>query len=178
LPKKPKSTPKPLSLRAYARRRDVSHEAVRRAIESGRLERSVVLVKGEPKITDPELADHEWEANTRPTSMAAPPAEPLDARDDLIDFAEARRRREVELWRQARLKREGDELDLAKRKGELVSVGEARGAVIEKFSVVKTKMLGLPVRVKQRLPHLAAQDIRMIDDLVREALEALADGHG
>ena len=47
----------------------------------------MLLVKGEPKIADPDLADREWEANTRPTSTAAPPADAPKEADDLIGEA-------------------------------------------------------------------------------------------
>lgn len=53
-----------VSLRTYAKRRGISHEAVRQAIKTGRLKKSVVMVKGEPKIADEALADKEWAANT------------------------------------------------------------------------------------------------------------------
>ncbi len=56
---------KPISLSAYGRRRGVSCEAVRKAILSGRLSRSVVWIGGRAKISDPVLADREWAANTR-----------------------------------------------------------------------------------------------------------------
>jgi len=62
----------PISLRAYAKRRAAaglpgsSPEAVSKAVKSGRLSRSVVLVDGEPKIADPELADREWLARSAP----------------------------------------------------------------------------------------------------------------
>ena len=168
---------------------------MRRAIESGRLEKSVVVVDGDPKIADADLADREWEANTRAGSaddQAPAPAPPRarrrrrervvdDDQDDDEDvesgglsYNEARRRREVELWRQTRVKRLQDELELAVRERELVPVDEARADVVARFSVVRTKMLGLPTRIKQRMPHIAAEDIRQIDDLVREGLEALA----
>lgn len=189
------TTSKPISLLAYAKRRGVSAEAVRKAIDAGRLERSVVVVRGKPKIADADLADREWAERTRPPGEQRPSALavaaaaafagadeagsgsgiPADAPDATIDFFEARRRREVELWRQARVKREADELALEKQKGQLVAVEEARAAVIDRFTVVKTKLLGLPARVKQRLPHVGADDVRVIDSLVREALEDLAD---
>lgn len=165
---------KPISVRAYARHRGCTHQAVRKAIDDGRLEGSVVRVRGQAKIADVELADREWTANTRAADPAPPPGE----EDDKIPFNEARRRREVELWRQARIKSEADELELAERKGELVSTADARAQVVERYTVVKTRLLGLPARVKQRLPHVAADDVRVIDDLVREALEDLADGRG
>lgn len=56
---------KPISIREYARRKDISHTAVEIAIKSGRLSKSVVRDdRGRPKIGDPDLADREWAANT------------------------------------------------------------------------------------------------------------------
>ncbi len=78
----------PISLRAYAEQRDVSHQAVRRAIASGRLRESVVTVGGEPKIADPALADREWEANTRPRAdrcaATRRPRTPAQAPTDIV----------------------------------------------------------------------------------------------
>jgi hypothetical protein len=71
------TTPRtPISLRAYAKRRAAaglpgsSPEAVSKAVKAGRLSRSVVLVDGEPKIADPELADREWLARSAPRIVA------------------------------------------------------------------------------------------------------------
>jgi hypothetical protein len=65
-----------MSLSAYARRRGVSVEAVSKAVERGRLRGSIVMVDGKPKIGDAELADHEWQANTRPRIDQPPPSTP------------------------------------------------------------------------------------------------------
>jgi hypothetical protein len=65
-----------MSLSAYARRRGVSVEAVSKAVERGRLRGSIVMVDGKPKIGDAELADHEWQANTRPRIDQPPPTLP------------------------------------------------------------------------------------------------------
>jgi phage terminase Nu1 subunit (DNA packaging protein) len=37
----------------------------------------------------------------------------------------------------------------------------------------RTKLLGLPSRAKQRLPHLTPADLATLDRLIREALEEL-----
>jgi len=42
----------------------------------------------------------------------------------------------------------------------------------------RTHLLGLPTRAKQRLPHLSNADLGVLDGLVRESLEELADGRG
>lgn len=60
--------PAPLSLRAYARHRQVSHQSVMRALPppsgNGRLQRSVRKINGRWRIIDVALADQEWAANT------------------------------------------------------------------------------------------------------------------
>jgi hypothetical protein len=52
-----------VSIREYARHRGCSHEAVRRAIQAGRLNRSVKKL-GRATAINVELADREWESNT------------------------------------------------------------------------------------------------------------------
>lgn len=178
-----------MSVLAYAKRRGVQHEAVRRAVREGRLERSVVIVNGKPKIADPELADREWAERTQPRIdyVASQAARAVAARsapgdgssgdpDYDLSYEEARRRREVELWRQARVKREVDELDLATKRGELVTARDAATAFADMVTVAKTRLLGVPSRLKQRAPHIATEDVALLDDLLREALESLADG--
>ncbi len=58
--------PLALGLRAYARRRGVTHAAVQKAIVSHRLRRSVTR-RGRRVWIDPDLADEEWERNTLAT---------------------------------------------------------------------------------------------------------------
>jgi phage terminase Nu1 subunit (DNA packaging protein) len=130
------------------------------------------MVDGRPKIADAGMADREWSANTLDPGRRAAPLEGKP--DDAIDYAEARRRREVELWRQARVKRLGDEIALAERQGELVSVDEAKAEIVERYTRAKTKLLALPSRIKQRVPGLTIEHVTLIESMVREALEELA----
>ena len=170
----------PMHLNAYAKRRGVTHVAVKKAIDTGRLKECLVEVGGKWKIADPELADREWEANTRPrVDHAGSGAAPADGGGEAtpegaLDYAEVRRRREVELLRQAQVKSESDALDLARRRGELVPLEDVRADVFEAYSIVRTRLLGVPARAKQRLPHLGAGDVATLDELIREALEELA----
>lgn len=54
-----------ISIRKYAQERGISHVAVLKAIQSGRLVKSITHdAAGKPKIGDPDLADSEWAANT------------------------------------------------------------------------------------------------------------------
>lgn len=53
-----------------------------------------------------------------------------------------------------------------------------RADLIAKYTVVKTRILGVPARAAQRAPHVAAEVVPLIDDLLREALEELANDDG
>lgn len=182
-----KQQPKPISLRAYAKRRGVSPEAVSKAISDGRLRESVVFVDGQPKIASYEVATIEWTANTRPRIDNPHPHRPEPAQPRADDVAlemspteaiarynVARALREESAARRESALADIAELEAGEKKGELVPVAEARADVIDKFTIVKTKILGVPTRVGQRVPHLAAEVVPVIDALLREVLEELA----
>ncbi len=170
----PDST-QPMSVRAYGRRRGCSHVAVQRAIENGRLVASIVRgPNGEPKISDPDLADREWAANTDYTdspqraaaanaqaSSSAPPSAPLT-----IDGAAARQKH----WA-AKLA----ELKFKEAAGELIRIEDAEADAIADYSEVKTKLLAIASRAKQAIPHMTIEDLLVWETLIREALEALSD---
>lgn len=184
--------PKPTSLSAYARHRKLSVEAVSKAIRDGRLAESVVMVNGRPKITDVDRADKEWAANTRPGQRGTRPITraKFAARDEerqaaggddsaqldesAIDYGEARRRREIQVLRADRVKAEVAELELQVRRGELVAVADVRSEVEDAFARVRTHLLGVPSRARQRIHTLSAADVTLLEDLIREALEDLS----
>lgn len=176
-PRKPVA-PLPISQRSYAKHRGETAGSVQRAIASGRLKTSLVLdKKGVPKIKSVELADAEWEAKTRPSAEAN--AKNLKAQRklpvDKIDYNEARRRTQIEVLKQSKLASEEKERALARERGDTISRDEARDDVIEAYTRVRTKLLGVPKRCKQRIPHLTVKEVGIIMGLQREALEELAD---
>jgi hypothetical protein len=63
---------KPLALSAFARDRRVSEGAVRAATATGRLERSLVSVRGRWKIADLDLARQEWVQNVNENMIRGP----------------------------------------------------------------------------------------------------------
>lgn len=163
-------TPEPLSQRAYAKHRNVSPEAVSKAIAEGRLRESVVMVGGVAKIADAELADLEWEENTRARSDE--PRAPLPR--DLPEYYSARAVREGSAARREAAQADLAEIELAKRRGQLIDAEDARADVIAAFSLVKTRLLGVPSLLAQRFPHLAVEVTPVLDELIREALEELS----
>ena len=168
-----------MSVNAFAKLAGVDHSTIREAIAHERIVHAIVIVKGKPKISDPELALSELRANTRGKSDGAfsgatDDQGPEDG--DEITFNEARRLREIEVWRITKVKREIEELNFLERRGELIDTDEARQSVLDEYANIRTRMLGLSTRIRQRIQSLTSEDIKTIDKLIREALEALSDG--
>jgi hypothetical protein len=159
------------SFGAYARHRGCSRQAVSRAWKAGRLQRSVVLIDGRPTVTDFADADREWEENSdytrQPQRLDAPSGDTPGEDDAAGPYAGAAAREKH--W-----KAELAELQYKQRAGELVNAAEMTAAITAEYATVRTKLLGLPSKAKQRLPHLTLPDLATLDDIVREALEALA----
>lgn len=176
----------PISLSAYAAHRGCSKQAVSQAIQSQRLLRSIVRVKGQPKIADVALADHEWQSNTgRPTrqkseSSTAPPADTADVTiqesihpGQVISAStliEAQRIATLERARKLRL-----ENDVAE--GRLVSVDRVAKESFEAERIIRESVLNLPARIGGEL-HAERDPGRFVikfDFALREALNLAAD---
>jgi len=171
-----------ISLRAYARhRKEVglpggTPRAVEVAIQSGRIPGDCLTKDG--KIRSAKAADTAWLANTAddyrpltgPTSSRGKPTGPVPADPgEAIDLNEARRRKEVANAALA-------ELELGERQGELVAVREVEARLTNLFGSCRTKLLGIPARAAQRDPTLTRPQLTLLDALLREALEDLANG--
>jgi hypothetical protein len=165
------SKPKALSLRAYARHRKAAGlaggtlKAVQVAMTSGRLSKS--LTKDRKQIRSAELADAEWDATTHvdriplsgPTAAGTPPP----------DLQESRARREAA---EAALA----EIELAEKRSELLPAADVETRLVNVIAGCKTKLLGVPARARQRDPSLSPDQITLLEELLREALEDLAGG--
>jgi hypothetical protein len=126
-----------LSLRAYARHRAVALAAVQKAIASGR-----ISLQADGTI-DPELADRQWENNTR---LGAPsilkPTQNSNNRSghEPPQYAEARAERERYMAMLTRLK-------YLERAGELVSVREVQDEVFKAFRELRDRLSVIPDRI-------------------------------
>jgi hypothetical protein len=67
------------------------------------------------------------------------------------------------------------ELERKKKEGELLLRSDVQKAWSDAINASKTKLLALPTMAKQRIPHLDLEEIEILTELVREALEGLAD---
>ena len=61
-----KIPPRLISMRSFAKKCGTNHSVVVRAIQTGRLERSIRWIRGRPVIVDEALALREWRENTNP----------------------------------------------------------------------------------------------------------------
>jgi len=184
--------PEAVSLREFGRLIGVSGEAVRKAISGGRIPADVVgtktLTSGRkrPVITDTARARAAFHANTDPAFQRdnqkigrnrsaaargeAPPSDPppaVGARAPSI--AESRAISEVYKARLAKLEYE-------EKSGKLVNAAEFKVKFASQVVAARNKLLGVGAKAKGRIPHLTVDEIAIIDELVREALEDIADG--
>jgi phage terminase Nu1 subunit (DNA packaging protein) len=62
----------------------------------------------------------------------------------------------------------------AREAGELVPVRDVEILYGTRVVSARTRLLSIPSRAKQRLPHLSPSDLAVLDELIREALEELS----
>lgn len=171
----------------YARHRGCSREAVRKAIESGR-----ITTFGPEKLIDAVLADAQWQRNTRPRAPGVAPSSagaadapaaavrPVAAGPDPGapaygggyggeggSYEEARTRRELAEASIAEMKQ-------AEMEGLLIRVDALRAAWAAKISGARDALLQIPSRVA---PVLAAEtDLVAVTALLEAELrQALSD---
>jgi phage terminase Nu1 subunit (DNA packaging protein) len=147
--------------------------AVQRAIRTGRLRDSVGRDgRGRWRILDAEQARAEWAAHTRPRvkagNGAVAPAGVTPAPSDLA----------AATLRERLARAEAFELQTARKRRELVPAAEVETRWAGMVLQARTTLLGLPTRARQRLPHLGAADLVVLEGLVREVLEELATASG
>jgi hypothetical protein len=185
-----------LSIRAYARHRGVSHVAVKKAIDTGRI---TPLPDG---TIDPVVADAQWAANTTPTRRSV--AEPATEKPAPRVFAPAREipQASAKVVRdtpepptpalssggtsllQARtvnevVKAQTNKVRLAQLKGELVDRAQAVAHVFKLARAERDAWLNWPARISAQMaaglgvePHALHV---ALDAAVREQLQDLGD---
>jgi hypothetical protein len=157
--------------------------AVSRAAARGRLPTSVVrdATGRAVGISDPDLADREWAANTdytdAPQRAPAVAPKPTPAAQPEPDEPPAGPG-EVDLSRAAALAKHWDaqlkELKFREAAKELIPARDVEQKLVDVFSACKVRLLEIPTRAKQALPHLSITDLEALETIVRDALEELA----
>jgi phage terminase Nu1 subunit (DNA packaging protein) len=154
-----------------------------RAIARGRLQKALTA---DGRIADPDLADAEWAANTdlskapgevkARAAAAVQPADQGDQADPIEDEGDSQGAAAIAgaSAREKHWKAKLAELQYRQRAGELVNAAEMADRMATDYATVRTKLLGLPSKAKQRLPHLTLADLATLEEIVREDLEELA----
>ena len=183
-----------LSIRAYARHRGVSHVAVKKAIDTGRI---TPLPDG---TIDPMAADAQWAANTTPTrrSVAAEPQEAPQTTAAVREIPQASSKVVRETadppppalstggtsLLQARtvnevVKAQTNKIRLARLKGELVDRSQAVAHVFKLARAERDAWLNWPARISAQMaaglnvdPHVLHV---ALDAAVRQQLQDLGD---
>ena len=183
-----------LSIRAYARHRGVSHVAVKKAIDTGRISQ---LPDG---TIEPVVADAQWAANTTPTRRSVTaearetPQVSVSARE--IPQASARVLRDAPeppspalssggtSLLQARtvnevVKAQTNKVRLARLKGELVDRSQAVAHVFKLARAERDAWLNWPARISSQMAAGLGVDPHALhvalDTAVRQQLQDLGD---
>jgi phage terminase Nu1 subunit (DNA packaging protein) len=151
----------------------VSPAAVTHAIKKGRI---VPVERNGKEWIDGETLREQWgNARSRMRNVNSRVPKPGDvgkvsrAAEDLPDYNESRARTE---WLRAELM----ELERAEKEGELVRADEVSKAWGDLVAITRTKMMAVPSKAKQRIPEIPADAFVALEEIVREALEDLANG--
>jgi hypothetical protein len=157
-----------------------SRGSIYRKVKSGELE-TTIGPDGAPWIERDGLEER-WQQMTReqknspkPLRPAAERVKPTPSRtvraveSDVPDYNEERARHEREKRMLAELARQEKERELLRRD----DVIQAWAAAV---AMTRTKLLGVPSVVRARIPHLEIDEVEVITQLIREALEELAAG--
>ena len=151
----------------------MSAGAVSRAIKSGRLVRAVVRdTRGRSVGILPAIADEEWERATQHNRRHATADAPAPAAPSSVVSTPAIAYRE-EQTRLTGLRADREQMELDELRGRLIDAGDVDERLTAVFTRCRTKLLGVPGKVKASLPHLSHADIATVDALIRAALEDL-----
>jgi hypothetical protein len=156
----------------------VDKSSVQYAITSGKIQKGVVEKEGKIFI-DVDIANQEWDPRFETTrSSVIPPGQPTAIPGgDLVPGPGVE---QVVAQSVSKAKREGYEAEMARLKletlqGKLVEVEEVEQRWISIASLTRTKVMGVPSKVKQRIPELTDEQYEVLDMVCREALEELAN---
>ncbi|WP_216903182.1 hypothetical protein [Synechococcus sp. CCY 9618] len=158
----------PLSIRAAAAQLGLkSHTTLQRLKERGLLDayladgKIVLHPAGEPHLRD-------WvKASTQ--QHATPALRAAGKGGKVPPYEESRARSEE-------LRADLLEVELGVKQGELIPRAAAVATMARVVTISRTRLLGVPSRLRSRLPHLTLDDLAVLEELQREALEELAEG--
>jgi phage terminase Nu1 subunit (DNA packaging protein) len=195
-----------MTLREFGRFLNVSCEAVRKAIKSGRIPKEAMgeitlqpSGKVRPVIIDPVLAKRGWEQNTdavwhRPKELMQQAGRKSAAVKKGQEFKEApitEPASEVAAGPTktgngpsinesnritAAYKARMAKIEYEQAVGKLVNAEQIKLMFSQQIAEAKNKFMGVGRNARARIPHLTIEDVEVIEKLCSEALEDLANG--
>lgn len=155
--------------------RRCSRQNLEKVCRTGAMQGSPAILQSGPFRFDADTIVSEYMARTDVRQTAshrpAPPWRPLDLESDsdtVPNYNEERARREREVRIMA-------QMDRRQREGELLERAEVERAWSQSVTIAKTALLGVPSRAKERIPHLTLDEIETLTELIRSALEEVAN---
>lgn len=126
------------------------------------------------KVAPHQVEAHQPRTKREPAALASVPKPvrqqlPESRPEDLPEYTISRARSEYE---KANLL----ELDRKTKEGQLLRREDVEQAWNAAVNITRTKVLGVPSRAKQQIPHLSPDEVEVVRDLLREALDELAAG--
>ena len=150
--------------------------------KAGRLPESCLSLK--PIRIDSEKVVDEFVAMVSPAQIHArqpraqlapienrpqhPPPRPRQV-EELPDYNISRARSEYE---KANLL----ELDRKQKEALLLPAEQVEKVWANAITIARTKLLAVPTRARQQIPHLTLEEVAIVEELIRESLEELASG--
>jgi hypothetical protein len=183
-----------ISIREYARRRECSDTAVRKAIASGHIKKSALEVDASGKVTgiNPSMADKQWAstfsiAGTRnpklankiakkagtKEAVAASEAVDTDADKGLARNASTAKAQQVEAFYKARLRK----LEFEKKSGELIDKAQVYRALFAAGQEIRTAFEGIADRyIDEILAAPTRNDAHtVLQNAIDDVLKSVAD---
>jgi hypothetical protein len=173
-----------LTIAQYANHRDKDQGSVRYAIKNKKITSyKKDKATGEVRI-DRDAADVEWipRQNPReeqpPSRITIPPSftEDEDDPDATVDD-DGTALPSIQKSRQKKEKYDAElaKIKVEKERGKLIDAVETEKRWIQVGNILKTKVLGMPSKIRQRIPEITDIQYSIIETIAREALEELAN---
>ena len=173
-----------MNLTAYAAHRKAnglrgaSHVAVLKAIQTGRLISPAVERKGRGWDINPEIADQQWADATHPADRGTGHHRgkgPAVQRQE-IEVPQGVPPRAVSESVLAAVKAKRETIALRKDEGMLLPTDQVEKVWANAVTIARTKLLAIPTRARQRIPHMSLEEVAIVEELIRETLEDLSSG--
>lgn len=165
-----------------------SRNSIYRKINSGQLQHTKGS-DGAPLIESEGLAER-WANITQsrgdsPVPRAKREAKPRSVVDRAPESVPAARAQDEELpdYSQSRARSEFEranllELERKQKEGLLLPADQVQKVWANSVTIARTKLLAIPTRLRQRIPHLSLEEIAIAEELIRESLEELSASDG